>query len=71
MSMPVTLIEAFAIKNAPAGKYRIVYRHENGYHKGKEGSLGWPIEIKSDGKGGMTLTPLEIEIPPPLTGTPK
>src|SRR5262249_37342244 len=43
----------FEIKDCPAGKYRIVYRHENGYHKGREGSKGWPIEIKPDGKGGM------------------
>jgi plastocyanin len=35
----------FEIKSVPAGKFRIVYRHELGYHKGKEGNLGFPIAI--------------------------
>jgi plastocyanin len=52
----------FEIKNAPAGKYRIVYRHEEGFHKGKDGRFGFPIEIKAgaDGKT-MEMKPLEYE----------
>lgn len=50
----------FEIKNAPEGNFRIFYRHENGYHKGKEGAKGFPIEIK----GPTTdLKPLEIVLP--------
>ncbi|QEL15381.1 sigma-70 family RNA polymerase sigma factor [Limnoglobus roseus] len=50
----------FEIKNAPIGKYRIVYRHERGYHKGKDGSKGFPVEI-----AGTTteLDPLKYEEP--------
>jgi hypothetical protein len=36
----------FEIKNAPAGKYRIVYWHENGFKGGAAGRLGEEIEIK-------------------------
>jgi len=53
----------FEIKNAPEGKFRIVYQHEGGYHKGKEGLLGFPIEIKGDSKGTMELKPIDIELP--------
>ena len=50
----------FEIKNAPVGKFRVFYRHENGYHKGKEGAKGFPIDI-----AGVTteLKPLEIVLP--------
>ncbi|HEY2787681.1 MAG TPA: hypothetical protein VGJ05_22175 [Fimbriiglobus sp.] len=53
----------FEIKNAPAGKFNIVYAHENGFHKGADGRFGWPIEIKDDGTGKMVLKPLEYEFP--------
>jgi plastocyanin len=36
----------FEIKNAPYGKWRLVIQHENGYHMGRQGALGMPIEIK-------------------------
>jgi len=36
----------FEIKNAPAGKYRIVYWHENGLKGGAAGRFGDEIEIK-------------------------
>ena len=36
----------FEIKNAPVGKYRIVYWHENGVRGGREGRFGEEIEIK-------------------------
>lgn len=36
----------FEIKNAPVGKYRIVYWHENGLRGGAKGRFGDQIEIK-------------------------
>lgn len=55
----------FEIKNAPAGNYRIFYRHENGYHKGRDGAKGFPVEIKAGADGVMTLQPLALELPKP------
>jgi plastocyanin len=44
----------FEIKDAPVGKWRIVYQHENGFHQGKpdanQGYLGFPITLKGDKK---------------------
>jgi len=37
----------FEIKNAPTGKYRIVYWHENGTKGGAKGRFGEEIEIKA------------------------
>lgn len=50
----------FEIKNAPEGKFRIFYRHELGYHKGRDGAKGFPIEI-----AGATTEqkPLTLELP--------
>jgi hypothetical protein len=53
----------FEIKNAPEGKFRIVYWHEAGFHKGKEGVNGFEIEIKDGGKATMELKPIDIELP--------
>ena len=36
----------FEIKNAPAGKFRIVYWHETGLRGGAKGRFGDPVEIK-------------------------
>ncbi len=55
----------FEIKDAPAGKYRLVYRHEGGYHKGRDGRYGWPVVIAPGANGGMTLEPVEFELPKP------
>lgn len=50
----------FEIKDAPVGKFRIFYRHELGYHKGRDGAKGFPIEIA----GPTTeLKPLTLELP--------
>jgi plastocyanin len=51
----------FTIKNAPPGKWRLVYWHENGYHKGREGAMGFPLEVK----GGETtkLDAIDLELP--------
>lgn len=51
----------FEIKDAPAGKWRIVYWHENGYHKGRNGLLGFPVEVKADAT--TTLEPVSLELP--------
>ena len=57
----------FEIKGAPEGKLRVFYRHENGYHKGREGAKGFPIEIKDEKGGTMELKPLELELPKPTS----
>lgn len=54
----------FTIPDCPEGNYRIVYRHEGGFHKGREGALGWPITIKAGANGAMEVKPLEFELPP-------
>jgi plastocyanin len=54
----------FEIKMAPAKGAKIVYRHENGYHKGAAGRNGWPIEGKVAGND-TELKPHEFEFPKP------
>jgi hypothetical protein len=49
----------FEIKNAPAGKYRIVYWHENGVRGGKEGRFGNPILIAGP---KMEMKPIEFDV---------
>lgn len=53
----------FEIKDAPAGKWRLVIWHEEGNHKGRDGRVGMPIEIK--GGGTLELQPIEYEPPAP------
>jgi plastocyanin len=50
----------FEIKNAPAGKWRVVYWHEGGFHKGREGILGFPEDVKGS---TMELKPIDLELP--------
>ena len=50
----------FTMDKVPAGKWRLVYRHEKGYHKGKDGRFGFPVEVKA---GDNKLPPLEFEFP--------
>jgi plastocyanin len=50
----------FEIKNAPKGKWRLVYWHENGYHKGREGANGFPVDAT---KGDVQLDPINLELP--------
>ncbi|MCU0704315.1 MAG: carboxypeptidase-like regulatory domain-containing protein, partial [Fimbriiglobus sp.] len=52
----------FELKNVPAGKWRIVYRHETGFHKGAAGRLGFPLEVKGDKK---TMELEKVEFAPP------
>jgi plastocyanin len=52
----------FEIKNAPAGQYRVFYRHELGFHKGRDGASGFPVAIQG-ANGTMEMKPVEIELP--------
>jgi len=51
----------FEIKNAPAGKFQIVYWHESGFRNGAEGRFGEPIEVKGP---TLELKPTEFDISP-------
>lgn len=53
----------FEIKDAPAGKFRVVYWHEGGFHKGREGILGETIEVKGP---TLELKPLSFVFPPKI-----
>jgi hypothetical protein len=49
----------FEIKNAPVGKFRIVYWHETGVRGGKEGRFGEAININGP---TMDMKPIEFEV---------
>ena len=51
----------FEIKNAPVGKYRIVYWHENGVRGGAKGRAGDPIEIAGP---TLEIKPVEFDVSP-------
>jgi hypothetical protein len=51
----------FEIKNAPVGKYRIVFWHENGVLGGAKGRFGEPIEIKGP---TLEMKPTEFDVSP-------
>jgi hypothetical protein len=54
----------FEIKQVPKGKWRIVYlHHESGWHKGKDGRLGFPVEVEGNKDGVMTMNPLAYDQP--------
>ena len=48
----------FTIDKVPAGKWRIVYFHENGIHKGIPNAAGETIEVKA---GETKLPPVDFE----------
>jgi len=50
----------FEIKDAPVGKWRLVIWQEGGFHKGKAGLLGMPIEVKA---GGTEVPAVNLELP--------
>lgn len=52
----------FEIKDVPEGKWRIVYWHEGGFHKGRDGAIGFPIEA-SAAKPTLELEPIKLELP--------
>jgi hypothetical protein len=51
----------FEIKQVPKGKWRIVYQHDLGFHWGYDGRLGFPVEIKDEGKGVMRMKLMEYQ----------
>jgi hypothetical protein len=51
----------FEIKNAPAGKFRLVVWHENGFKGGASGRFGEPIVIKGP---TLELKPIEFDVSP-------
>lgn len=51
----------FEIKNAPAGKFRIVFWHENGVKGGRDGRFGEAIEIKGP---TLEMKPTEFDVSP-------
>lgn len=50
----------FELKQVPRGRWRVVYWHELGFHKGKDGALGFASEVTGD-----DLPPVELELPKP------
>jgi plastocyanin len=51
----------FTLPRVPVGKWRIVYWHEQGYHKGRNGLLGFPVEV-TGGKPKI-LEAVGLELP--------
>jgi plastocyanin len=51
----------FAIHNAPPGKWRIVFWHENGLRGGKDGRFGEPLTITGP---TLELQPTEYDVSP-------
>jgi hypothetical protein len=49
----------FEIKNAPAGKFRIVYWHESGLRGGPKGRFGEPVTITGP---TMEMKPVDFEV---------
>ena len=55
----------FEIKNAPAGKFRIVFWHENGVRGGAKGRFGEPIQIALPPNAKtMEMKPTEFDVSP-------
>lgn len=54
----------FEIKDAPAGKYSIVFWHENGLRDGPNGRFGVPITIAGDAKATMEMKPTDFDVLP-------
>lgn len=50
----------FELRNAPAGKWRLVVWHEGGFHRGRDGVLGMPVEVT-----GAELPAVELQLPKP------
>ncbi|MBN9120218.1 MAG: hypothetical protein J0I06_13830 [Planctomycetes bacterium] len=54
----------FEIKNAPAGKFRIVYWHENGVRGGANGRFGDPVQIAAGANDTMEMKPTDFDVSP-------
>lgn len=50
----------FEIPLAPAGRCRVVYWHELGFHRGKDGALGFATELTGD---RIELPAVELDLP--------
>lgn len=53
----------FELPQVSTGKWRIVYYHEKGYHKGRDGFLGFPLEVPGDKGATLTVPPIEYDMP--------
>jgi len=53
----------FEIPQVPRGNWRIMYWHESGYHKGKDGRLGFKVEVEGNRDAVMTMKPVAFEVP--------
>ena len=49
----------FELNQVPGGRWRVVYWHEDGYHEGKAGAVGRPVEVTGD----ATLPAVELRLP--------
>ncbi len=52
----------FEIRQVPKGKWWIVYLHQTGSHKGKDGWPGIKLDVEGDKKGVMAMKPLAFEV---------
>ncbi len=52
----------FAMPLVPKGDWRIMYWHENGYHKGADGRLGFPLKVGGTAEK-LDLKDVELELP--------
>ncbi len=50
----------FEIKNAPVGRWRVVVWHEGGFHRGREGVLGFRAVVTF---GGVEVPRVELQLP--------
>jgi hypothetical protein len=54
----------FEIPQVPRGKWRVMYCHpQSGYHKGKDGRLGFPVEVRGNDDATLTLKAVAYEQP--------
>ena len=48
----------FELTNVPVGNWNIMYWHETGYYKGRNGGLGFPLVVKA--KEDTKLPPINF-----------
>ncbi len=52
----------FELKQVPKGNWRIMYWHELGYHKGRDGALGFPLAVSGE-TATVTAKAVPLELP--------
>ena len=52
----------FELRDAPAGNWRLVVWHEGGFHRGRDGVLGMPVELRGE---QTDLPAIELQLPKP------